>query len=106
MAPARERMAEILGSLRIAPARFPVLRNVDGEPHGDPQSIRAALEAQITSPVQWERCARSIAGRAERAIEVGPGKVLGGLMRRIAPEFPCAATGDIGGVRAAAEGRS
>ncbi|MBY0277135.1 ACP S-malonyltransferase [Candidatus Binatia bacterium] len=104
MAPARERMAALLRDVPVRAPRGVVLGNVDGEPYGDADSVRERLCAQITGTVLWEACARGVAARTDRGIEAGPGRVLCGLFRRIAPEFRCVATDDVAGVRAALEG--
>jgi [acyl-carrier-protein] S-malonyltransferase len=101
MAPAREAMRPVLAKLDIKHLEIPVLSNVDARPHGDPARVRELLLEQITAPVRWEDCARAVASEAEVAIEVGPGKVLSGLMRRLAPGVTSVATGDVAGVRAA-----
>ncbi len=84
MASAATRLEALLAGERFAPPRFPVLSNVTGAPHGDPDSIRAAMVAQVTGSVQWlksiEWCgANGVTGY----VEFGPGKVLSGLIRRI-----------------------
>src|SRR5690606_31675921 len=90
MAPARERMAELLGTIELRPPRGTVLANVDGEPYGtSPDDVRARLVAQITAAVRWEDCARGLAARTGTGLEVGAGKVLCGIARRLTPDFRC-----------------
>jgi len=104
MHPARERMAELLASIEVRAPRGTVLGNVDGEPYGGAETVRERLCAQITSAVLWEKCARGVAARTSRGIEAGPGKVLCGLLKRIAPDFRCLPTDDVAGTRAALAG--
>lgn len=104
MAPARERMAELLRTIEVRLPRGTVLANVDGAPYaGTPDDVRARLVAQITAAVRWEDCARGVAERATAGLEVGAGKVLCGLARRVTPSFRCLPTDDAAGVRAALE---
>ncbi len=64
--------------------RVAVIGNVDGEFHEDPADIRESLRRQITQPVLWQRCIeRMIESGVDRFVEVGPGRVLTGLLRKI-----------------------
>jgi [acyl-carrier-protein] S-malonyltransferase len=88
MQPAADRMAEALDKVTFAGPRIPVLSNVTGEAHGsDVEAIKKLLVDQITHPVRWEADVRwllaSDVASGSQMIELGPGKVLGGLMRRI-----------------------
>lgn len=67
-----------------------VLRNVDGGYHGDAASIREALYRQVASPVRWQACVERMVqeGRPLAAWEIGPGRVLAGLMRKIDRSVP------------------
>jgi [acyl-carrier-protein] S-malonyltransferase len=104
MEPARVRMAELLREVAVRAPRGTVFGNVDAQPYGDADTVRDRLCAQITAAVRWEDCARGVAARTDRGIETGPGRVLSGLLRRIAPDFRCVPTDDVAGVRAALEG--
>ena len=104
MEPARARMAELLRDVEVRAPRGVVLGNVDARPYEGAESVRDRLCAQITGAVRWEECARGVAARTDRGIEAGPGRVLCGLLKRIAPEFRCVPTDDVAGVRAALEG--
>jgi [acyl-carrier-protein] S-malonyltransferase len=68
-----------------------VISNVDAAPHSDPAEIRELLVKQLVSPVQWEESMRRMLGEhgVERAYEIGPGRVLTGLMKRIDRKFAC-----------------
>lgn len=91
MKPAGERLAPVLAAVPLAAPRYPVLANVDGEVHGGPEAIRSRLVRQVSSPVLWQACAGALGGfGAELVLEVGPGKVLTGLVRRILPEVRAA----------------
>jgi [acyl-carrier-protein] S-malonyltransferase len=84
MASAAAGLAEALSSVKILPPRVAVWSNVTAEPHGAPESIRQALEQQLTHPVRWQRSMeRMIADGFSRFAEVGSGRVLKGLMRKI-----------------------
>jgi len=84
MKPAGERLAEAIASISITAPDVPVVHNVNGATEPDPERIRSLLVEQIYSPVQWTRCIQSIADAgATHVVECGPGKVLGGLNRRI-----------------------
>ncbi len=84
MKPAQEKMRKELEGVRISPPRVPVYANVAARPLSDPEEIRAALAAQICGPVLWEETIRAIG--ASRYVELGPGGVLAGLVRRISPD--------------------
>jgi len=87
MASAAERLEEELQASGIAPCNMTVIANVTAEPVGEPDEIRRALANQVKSPVRWTQSIRRlIAAGYVRFVEVGPGKVLTGLMRRIAPD--------------------
>ncbi|MFM7734492.1 MAG: ACP S-malonyltransferase [Alphaproteobacteria bacterium] len=103
MRPARDRMEPVLAAIAFRDPEPPVIGNVDGRPHAGGGAVAGRLLEQITSAVRWEDCARAVAAACDLAVEVGPGKVLTGLMKRISPETPCIATGDLEGVRAAIE---
>jgi [acyl-carrier-protein] S-malonyltransferase len=84
MRPARERMRQLLDATEIANAVFPVVTNVDAEPAWRGELLRDALVRQIDSPVRWvESVQRLAADGVDRALEIGPGNVLAGLVRRI-----------------------
>jgi [acyl-carrier-protein] S-malonyltransferase len=85
MAPAAERMAEALAAVTWSEPRLTVLANVTGEPHGtDTQEIQKLLVAQITQSVRWHQDVRWLVDHISgRYVELSPGKVLMGLMRRI-----------------------
>jgi [acyl-carrier-protein] S-malonyltransferase len=84
MAPARERVAAALRDRPLAAPLFPVIANVDAEPKTDPTSIREALVRQVDSPVQWLRSVERMAAMGvTHALEIGPGRVLAGLCKRI-----------------------
>lgn len=85
MQPAADRMGHALDAVTFNAPRLPVLSNVTGQPHGqDTTQIKQMLVRQVTHPVRWEQNVRWLLSNAHgRYIEPAPGKVLGGLMRRI-----------------------
>ena len=92
MAPAAERLAPELRAIPQGPFAFPVVANVTGSPYGAGDTVAEVLILQITAPVRWEESIRAMrAAGADAFIEVGPGKVLSGLLRRIEKEAASAA---------------
>jgi [acyl-carrier-protein] S-malonyltransferase len=84
MEPALDRLAKILSTTSIASINVPVLANVDALEHSDPVSIKNKLARQVVEPVLWENCIRKILDSGvEKLYEVGPGRVLAGLAKRI-----------------------
>jgi [acyl-carrier-protein] S-malonyltransferase len=84
MRPARERMEELLRKTDFADSEVPVVTNVDAEPASSGDVLRDSLVRQIDSPVRWVESVRRIAALGvDRALEIGPGNVLAGLVRRI-----------------------
>ncbi len=89
MAPAARRMAQRLQAAPIRTPRIPVLHNAHLQPEQEAGAIRDALVAQIESPVRWvDTILKMTAAGADTFVECGPGKVLTGLNRRIAPQVP------------------
>ncbi len=87
MVPAGERLARALGDVSLADPAFPVVANVDGRPYPDRGAVLPGLVAQVSRPVRWQECVRALGALGvTRFVEVGPGKVLTGLVRRIAPD--------------------
>jgi [acyl-carrier-protein] S-malonyltransferase len=86
MSSARSKFAASLKDIVINPTAIPVLSNVDAKPHGTAEEVREKLARQITESVQWVKCVEFIATSGIfNIIEIGPGKVLKGLIRRIDP---------------------
>ncbi|QDU92983.1 ACP S-malonyltransferase [Lignipirellula cremea] len=84
MQSAVEKLTLTLASAELSPGRIPVVSNVDAAPHTDPDEIRALLVQQIVSPVRWEDSMRwLLAQGCEPFYEIGPGRVLKGLLKRI-----------------------
>jgi [acyl-carrier-protein] S-malonyltransferase len=84
MKPADERLAEALASTTIGPPFVPVWSNVDAKPHTNPADFRTVLVRQVLSPVKWEDSMRGLlAEGVERFYEIGPGRVLAGLLKRV-----------------------
>jgi len=84
MAPARERMRPLLDAVSIGDARMPVVINVDARAAWRAGELRLALLHQIDSPVRWVESVKRLASEGVgRAIEIGPGSVLAGLVKRI-----------------------
>jgi len=90
MQPAQDRLAPDLKALNFHTMSMPVVANVDTHAVSDPQAARDALIRQVTGAVRWEECMRVLIARGiEMFIEVGPGKVLCGLMRQIDRSKSC-----------------
>jgi [acyl-carrier-protein] S-malonyltransferase len=90
MHPADERLAEVLSAAPIQPPRIPVYSNVDASPHSDPDDLRRTLVAQVISGVRWEdSMRRMLADGFDSFYEIGPGRVLTGLLKRIDRKTPC-----------------
>lgn len=94
MQPAAEAMAEALAGVKLARPRVPVVVNVTAEPESDPDALRAHLVAQVTGAVRWRETVAFMAGSGiARVYEIGAGKVLSGLARRISRDLDTQALG-------------
>ena len=94
MEPAREELATAIAQADIQSPRCPIYQNVSAEPTSDPQLIRQQLVAQLTAPVRWTQTMEAmIADGAKEVTEVGPGKVLQGLFKKVDRAFPTASAG-------------
>lgn len=103
MRPAAERLEQALAEVRVGDPAFPVYSNVDAAPVSDGASARDALLRQVASPVRWqESIQRMIADGFDTFVEIGPGKVLSGLVRRIDRGVRTLDVSDREGVEAAA----
>ncbi|MAG96655.1 MAG: ACP S-malonyltransferase [Alphaproteobacteria bacterium] len=92
MAPAAEEMTEVLAAAVIAPPRIPLVANVTAAPVSDPETIRGLLVEQITSLVRWRESVLAMREAGVEAVyELGSGRVLTGLARRIDRELEVAA---------------
>ena len=90
MRPADERLAEVLSGVPMHRPKIPVVSNVDARPHDDPDEIRRLLIRQVLQPVRWEDSMRYLLDAGfDQFYEVGPGRVLRGLLRRIDRKIPC-----------------
>jgi len=90
MQPAVERLMGALKNVKFREPRLPVVSNVDARPHEDPEEIRQLLVQQLVNPVLWEdSMAYLLAQGLKRVYEVGPGRVLRGLMKRIDRKVDC-----------------
>ena len=91
MKPADEQLAEVLAAdARSTSPRIPVYSNVDAAPHADPDDLRRTLVAQVLQGVRWEdSMRRMLADGFDTFYEIGPGRVLTGLLKRIDRKTPC-----------------
>jgi len=89
MEPARAELEEAIRAAQIAPPVCPVYQNVNALPNIDPESIKTNLVAQLTAPVRWTQSVRKmLADGATSFVEVGPGKVLQGLIKKVDRSIP------------------
>ena len=87
MDPARAELAEAIEKTVFSVPVCPVYQNVDARPHTDPAEIKANLVAQLTAPVRWTQSVQNmVADGATEFVELGPGKVLQGLVAKISRE--------------------
>ncbi|MCZ8041301.1 MAG: ACP S-malonyltransferase [Beijerinckiaceae bacterium] len=86
MQPAAEAMRAALAAVTMHAPIVPVMANVGAAPLSDVEAIRASLVAQVTGTVRWRECVEAMAtAGVDRFVELGSGKVLAGLVKRIAP---------------------
>lgn len=84
MRPAVEKLAAALADVTLSPPKIPVISNVDAQPHDDVEEIRSLLQQQVCSQVRWEQSMRYLLDLGfDEFYEIGAGKVLRGLMKRI-----------------------
>jgi [acyl-carrier-protein] S-malonyltransferase len=84
MKPAGERLGKALEEISVADLRIPVVTNVEAEINTARDRVKGLLVAQVSSPVRWEESMRKMIEKGiEQVLEIGPGKVLSGLMKRI-----------------------
>jgi len=94
MRPADERLAQVLDGVTLHKPSIPVVSNVDARPHHDPEEVRQLMVRQVLHPVFWEDSLRYLLERGfDQFYEVGPGRVLRGLLRRIDRKIPCQSVG-------------
>ena len=99
MAPAAERLTAALAEVRVTDPRYLVVRNVDAELTTRADDVRPFLIRQVMAPVRWTDCVARMAREGCRTfVEVGPGKVLTGLLRRIDGALTAVSVEDVTGV--------
>lgn len=87
MEPAREELAAAIENTTFSTPSCPIYQNVNAQPSSDVATIKANLIAQLTGPVRWTQSVQNmVADGATKFVECGPGKVLQGLVKKIAPE--------------------
>jgi [acyl-carrier-protein] S-malonyltransferase len=87
MQPAAERLAKVLAQIAVADPQVPVISNVEALPNSSGARVRELLVAQVCAPVRWDESVQKMAEvGVTRYVEIGPGKVLSGLVKRIVKE--------------------
>jgi [acyl-carrier-protein] S-malonyltransferase len=103
MAPAARAVEAALATMTIQPLAFPVVANVDARPNGDAANVKSLLVRQIDGPVRWHESIALVADAGvTKAFEIGPGKVLAGLVKRIDKRIAVFGCSDPAGVAGAA----
>jgi [acyl-carrier-protein] S-malonyltransferase len=93
--PASRRLRERLAQVAVAAPAIPVVNNIDVQEAAEPAAIREALARQVAGPVRWtELVGHLVARGVTHLVECGPGKVLTGLNKRIAPSLTCLSVSD------------
>ena len=104
MAPAAAALRGELAKVEVKPFAFPVVANVDARPNTDPGRVKELLVRQVDGAVRWEQAVRLMHMEGiTHAIEIGPGKVLAGLGKRIAKEMKIFSVGDVASLDGLAE---
>lgn len=89
MESAAQGLAPVLKETPFVAPNMPVISNVNADYHDHPDQIRESLQNQVTQPVLWQRCIeRLITDGVDRFVEIGPGRILTGLMRKIDRKIP------------------
>jgi [acyl-carrier-protein] S-malonyltransferase len=101
MAPAARALEGELAGLRIATPRCPIVANFDARPNVDPGRVKELLVRQVDGAVRWDESIQFMAtSGVTHALEIGPGKVLAGLVKRIAKEIRVLSVGDLASIEA------
>ncbi len=88
MEPVKPRLAEVLARCAVSSPRIPVVTNVEAAPNADGARVVPLLLAQVSAPVRWVESIRALAAAGvTRVVELGPGRVLGGLVKRICKDI-------------------
>ena len=104
MAPAAAALRKALDKVDVKALAFPVVANVDARPNSEPGRVKELLVRQVDGAVRWEQAVRLMHMEGiTHAIEIGPGKVLAGLGRRIAKEMKIFSVGDVASLEGLAE---
>jgi [acyl-carrier-protein] S-malonyltransferase len=104
MAPAAHRLQAALAEVTVRDPRVPVVANVDAKPVTSGARAKALLVEQVVRPVRWEESVKTLAAMGvERTLELGPGAVLSGLVKRIVPAMRVSSIGEPAEVEAAAK---
>ncbi len=91
MQPAAERLRQVLEEIAVTSPVVPVISNVEAVPNSDGARVRELLVSQVCAPVRWDDSIQKMAALGvTRFIEIGPGKVLSGLVKRIVKEVEVA----------------
>lgn len=100
MVPAGERLAEVLQQIDVSPLTAPVITNVEAKQNQDADRVRELLVTQVSAPVKWDASVREMVHLGVRSFyEIGPGKVLSGLVKRIDKEVSTANIEDSASLR-------
>jgi len=90
----------MLAPVSVAPLHCPVISNVEARAYGDAGRVKELLVRQVVSPVRWHESIEELSRLGcNTAIEVGPGRVLSGLVKRVAPRMRCTASDDFDALR-------
>lgn len=96
MKPAAERLQDVLEPVAVNSFSCPVVNNVEAQPYSEPERTKPLLVEQVCAPVRWEESIRKLQELSvERYIEIGPGKVLSGLIKRIDRSASSMNVGDV-----------
>ncbi len=105
MVPAGERLAAVLAGVDVADMTAPVISNVEGKPNSDKGRVKELLVRQVSAPVLWDASVQEmVALGVTSVVEIGPGKVLSGLVKRITKEISSSNVEDLAGLKALQEG--
>jgi [acyl-carrier-protein] S-malonyltransferase len=88
MDPVKPRLAEVLSKVKVSAPRVPVVSNVEAQPNADASRVVPLLLEQVSAPVRWIECVEALKAQGvTRVVELGPGKVLAGLVKRISKDI-------------------